>query len=332
MIMISSNDFHPPNHLKNAHIQSIMNSIGPRKYRSILIQKKLTTRQLILKSRNDIRLIADFDCAQVSNKTIVILLHGWEGSSRSAYQVTTAFKLLEHGFDVLRINFRDHGGSHHLNRHFFNSTMSEEVAEAIEIFLNGHNYQHAFLAGFSLGGSFALRIAADQGDRLKLSATAAISPPVDPVNTMAKLNKAFFVYERYFYKRWKHSLKAKQAAFPEYDFLNELRAARSLIDLNELFIPRYTRYPTPTAYFSAYAITGNRLMSLNSHAYLIAAEDDPVIPSSDIDLINPTTALAIDLQKYGGHCGFIKDCRANSWIETKLVEIFEHHRCLSLNK
>ena len=156
--MISSNDFHPPNHLKNAHIQSIMNSIGPRKYRSILIQKKLTTRQLILKSHNDIRLVADFDCAQVRNKTIVILLHGWEGSSRSAYQVTTAFMLLEHGFDVLRINFRDHGGSHHLNRHFFKSTMSEEVAEAIEIFLNGHNYQHVFLAEFSLGGSFALSL------------------------------------------------------------------------------------------------------------------------------------------------------------------------------
>ena len=330
--MITSNNFNPPNYLKNPHIQSILNSIGPRKLRSIVIQKKLATRQLILKSRHGARLAADFDSARISNDTLVILLHGWEGSSRSAYQVTTTSKLLENGFDVLRVNFRDHGGTHHLNRRFFNSTMTEEVAEAIEEFLEQHYYGHIFLAGFSLGGSFALRIAADQGDRLNLCATVAISPPVDPVNTMTHLNKALFIYERYFFRRWKRSLHAKQAAFPEYDFHEELKIARSLNDLNELFIPRYTRYPNPTAYFSAYAITGDRLASLTTQAYLIAAEDDPVIPSGDIGQINLPTALTIKLQKHGGHCGFIEDFRANSWIETKLVEIFERHRFRNLNR
>ncbi|MAJ87755.1 MAG: alpha/beta fold hydrolase [Cellvibrionales bacterium TMED148] len=330
--MNNSNTFNPPNYLKNAHIQSVMNSIGPRKIRAIVIQKKLSTRQLILKSRNDASLIADFDSAQLNNETIVVLLHGWEGSSRSAYQVTTAFKLIENGFDVLRINFRDHGGSHGLNRHFFDSTMTGEVAEAIEDFLQGRNYQNVFLAGFSLGGSFALRIAADYGENLNLCATVAISPPVDPVNTMAHLNKALFIYERYFFKRWKRSLEAKQSAFPEYKFHEELRIARSLNDLNEFFIPRYTPYPSPTDYFSAYAITGNRLKSLTSQAYLIAALDDPVIPSADIDRIDPHSLLTIKLQRHGGHCGFIEDCRANSWIETKMVEIFDHHRYCKLNK
>src|SRR5690606_41569990 len=57
-----------------------------------------------------------------------ILLRGWEGSSRSAYQLTTAQRLLGLGFDVLRLNLRDHGDSHHLNRELFNSTRSPEVA------------------------------------------------------------------------------------------------------------------------------------------------------------------------------------------------------------
>ena len=78
---------------------------------------------------------------KVSRKNaLVIMIHGWEGSSRSAYQVTTAKYLLDQGFDVLRLNMRDHGDTQHLNKELFNSTMTPEVAGAIEVFLKQHSY------------------------------------------------------------------------------------------------------------------------------------------------------------------------------------------------
>ena len=191
--MLKHSEFCPPSHLSNPHVQSIMNSIGPRKLRASIILKQLQTNELILHARDGVRLLAELDSHKPASNAIVILLHGWEGSSRSAYQVTTAKYLLDNGLDVLRINFRDHGESHHLNRGIFNSTMTDEVAEAIDSFLMDHSYDYIFMAGFSLGGSFCLRIAADHGSQLKICAAVAISPPIDPVNAMKKLNETFFI-------------------------------------------------------------------------------------------------------------------------------------------
>ena len=255
--MLQKATFSPPIYLKNRHVQSIMNSLGPRKIRAAQLLASLDSERLILTAKDGTRLLADHDRSHVHCRAVVILLHGWEGSSNSAYQVTTAKYLLDHSFDVLRLNLRDHGDSHHLNRDFFNSTMTQEVADVIESFLQMHRYEQVFMAGFSLGGNFTLRIAADHG---------------------------------------------------------------------ATFIPKFTPFPNPTAYFTAYGITGDRLAALDLPAYLIAAADDPVVPSEDITKINAPQQLTIDVQSHGGHCGFIQNLSAESWIEARLVDIFNGYR------
>jgi predicted alpha/beta-fold hydrolase len=49
-------------------------------------------------------------------RQIALVLHGWEGSAESCYVLSLGARLLASGFDVLRLNLRDHGESHHLNR------------------------------------------------------------------------------------------------------------------------------------------------------------------------------------------------------------------------
>ena len=324
-LMRASNTFKPPLYLTNPHVQSIMNSLGPRKVRAHRIRQQLATTQLTLTAKDGTRLLADYDISTPSNGAIVVMIHGWEGSSASAYQVTTAQTLLNHGFDVLRLNLRDHGNSHHLNKGIFNSTLTVEVADAILHFMAAHAYKKRFFAGFSLGGNFALRIAADHGSAIDFDAVVAISPPVDPVNAMIGINNALFIYRAYFYRRWTQSLKKKLFHFPDYNFHDDLALARSLDDINATFIPRFTPFENPTAYFSAYGLTGDRLAQLAVPAYLIAAADDPVVPSQDITKIAEHKLLTIDLQIYGGHCGFIENMFAESWVELRLVDIFNAH-------
>ena len=194
--------FTPPRYCRNPHIQSALNSIGPRKIRANRLAAKLNSEYLILTTEAGVRLAAEYDLSSdrvaPGKNSLVILIHGWEGSSRSAYQVTTAKYLLDRGFDVLRLNMRDHGDTQHLNRGIFNSTMTAEVGDAIGVFLRQHSYPSVFLAGFSLGGNFTLRIAADRGTDLGLKSAVAISPPVDPVNAMKALNQGSFIYKKYF--------------------------------------------------------------------------------------------------------------------------------------
>ena len=316
--------FKSPYYLRNAHLQTVLNSLGPRKLRARKILKGLSSEVLTLQAEDGTRLLAELDYAPNGRSTLVILLHGWEGSSRSSYLVTTAARLLARGFDVLRVNLRDHGDSHHLNKELFNSTRSPEVASALEGFVAGHAYEHVVLAGFSLGANFALRIAADRGVELGLDATIAVCPPTDPKRAMDALNRGFFAYERYFFKRWHGSLQRKLECFPELDFALELAAAKSLDDLNRIFIPRYTIYTDVDDYFAAYALVGGRLSSISMPAYLIAAEDDPIIPVDDLNRIDPVETLQIETYRHGGHCGFIETLSARSWVEGRLLQIVEN--------
>jgi len=309
--------------LRNAHIQTVLNSQGPRRIRARKILQRLSTRQLTLQAADGTRLLADLDLAVSPRSALVALLHGWEGSSRSSYIVTTAAHLLARGFDVLRINLRDHGDSHHLNRELFNSTRSPEVASALQAFVDSHDYEHVSLCGYSLGASFALRIAADSGTGIGLDQVVAICPPTDPARVMDALNHGFFAYERYFFKKWSLSLQIKLQQFPDLNYGEELATAKSLDDLNRMFIPRHTIYDEVDDYFAAYALVGDRLASLAVPAIIIASEDDPIIPIDDLDRIEPIESLQIETHRYGGHCGFIENLAARSWIEGRILRLLE---------
>jgi pimeloyl-ACP methyl ester carboxylesterase len=93
------------------------------------------------------------------SRGLVVLLHGWEGSARSNYILDTGGELLSRGFDVFRLNFRDHGDTHHLNPELFSSNRIEEVVEAVALVQQQYAPRRLAVAGFSLGGNFALRVA-----------------------------------------------------------------------------------------------------------------------------------------------------------------------------
>ena len=288
--------------------------------------RRLRSQELLLQADDGTRLLAEFDQSQATESgALIVLLHGWEGSSRSSYMITTTERLLAQGFDVLRVNLRDHGDSHHLNRELFNSTRSPEVASALQGFFDEHGYAQRFIAGFSLGGSFALRIAADIGPELGLKACIAISPPIDPARAMDALNNGFFAYERYFFRQWHGSLRRKLKLFPDLDDADKLAQAKSLDDLNRLFIPAHTVYESIEDYFAAYSLVGSRLSALAIPAYLIAARDDPIIPGEDLQRIDPIAHLHIEIYRHGGHCGFIENLAAHSWAEKRILQILDTH-------
>ena len=321
------NIFKPPLTLRHPHIQSIFNSKGPRELRAKKVAAGMNSQCLTLEAGDGARLLADWDCAsgdhQRPAEELVILLHGWEGSSQSSYSVTTAGSFLAAGFDVLRINFRDHGDSHHLNAELFNTERHDEVAAAIGDFLHKHPYSKPVIAGYSMGGNFTLRIAADFGPQLGLKHAIAVCPPTDPANSMRAISSGSVIYREYFYRKWRKSLVKKLDHWPELDYADVLATARSLEDLNAYFIPRFTRFKRVEDYFAAYSITGDRLAKLTVPAHLIATEDDPVIPIADLAAIEGSSQLTVERHNYGGHCGFIANWRGETWIEQRMVALFK---------
>lgn len=322
--------FTPPALLKNAHLQSLFNSIGPRPWRVARRSAAMVahSQPLLLEGRHNgqpVKLLAHFDQTDRNNRRLAILLHGWEGSAESTYLLSAADHLYRRGFNILRVNLRDHGESFHLNKSTFNSTLSDEVSGAIADFLGQYPHDERYMAGYSLGGNFALRIAADDQAALHLSAVVAFCPPVDPAHAMDRI-MAGPAYRNYFLDKWSTSLRKKLHYHPRLLGGENLPHFESLTDLNDYFVEHLTPFVDAGDYFSSYSLCGDRLRELRVPAYLITSEDDPIVPVSDLGLINRPTALKVEVTPLGGHCGFIENFKLDSWSDRCLSLIFNHHR------
>jgi hypothetical protein len=259
--------------------------------------------------------------APAASRGLAILLHGWEGSAEATYVLSVGATLHAAGFDVFRLNFRDHGDTFALNRELFHSCRIDEVVAAVRATIAAHRAPRAFLIGHSLGGNFALRVAARApAAGIELEKVVAICPVLKPQSTMHALETGLWIYREYFLRRWRRSLLAKAACFPElYDF-GDLSRLTTLTATTEFFVKRYTSFPDLDAYLAGYAVTGNALSSLSVPTRLIAAADDPVIPVRDLrDLATPRS-LAIEVLPRGGHCAFLESYGLASWIDRAVLD------------
>lgn len=322
---MSTDNFSPPLPLRNPHVQTILASTRPRRLLTEIRASHLlaASSEVILDCGQEARLLATCSRGHGESRGLVILIHGWEGSSNSSYMLSAAARLFGAGFTVFRLNLRDHGDSHGLNRELFNSTRLTEVVGAMRAIITSQKPQPVFLAGFSLGGNFTLRLGLQGSEAgVKLTAIAAVCPLINPANATARLEDKLPLYHHYFVKKWKRSLQKKLALFPDLDNAGILMRCRSLRAMHDHFVPRHTGYPTTTAYFAAYTLSASMLERMPIPCHIIAADDDPITTTSDLDTIGRPPSLSFCRTRYGGHCGFLKDYTLRSWADDELLRFF----------
>lgn len=312
--------FSPPRWLANPHVQSILPSLRVRKPLIRRRAKELLdcTETRILDCGDEVRLMGQFSLHESSrsDRDLVVLLHGWEGSADSLYVLSLGAHLFKLGCDVVRLNFRDHGPSHHLNKELFHSCRLNEVVGAVKAVQRSFANRRITLAGFSLGGNFALRVAAKATTAgLVIERAVAVCPVLKPHTTMDVLESGSFVYHRYFISKWKRSLKLKQQLFPElYDF-EDIFAQRSIRTMTKIMVERYSEFADVDAYLSGYAITGDVLAPLTVPSHILLSLDDPLIPASDLKHLARNPHLQIETVQQGGHCGFMDRFTGESWAD-----------------
>jgi uncharacterized protein len=312
--------FSPPYWFANAHVQSILPSLRLRKPLIRRRAKRLLdcTETRILDCGEDVRLIGQFSLHDRSStdRDLVVLLHGWEGSGDSLYVLSLGAHLFQLGCDVVRLNFRDHGASHHLNKDLFHSCRLNEVVGAVLSIQHMLPQRRLSLAGFSLGGNFALRVATRAAHvGLKVERAIAVCPVLRPHTTMDVLESGSFLYRQYFISKWKRSLRLKQNLFPElYDFKHIL-AQRSIRTMTKIMVERYSEFSDIDAYLNGYAITGDALAQLAVPSHILLSMDDPLIPASDLQHLARNPHLHLEIAQRGGHCGFMDRFTAESWAD-----------------
>jgi len=318
--------FLPPPGLRNRHVQSILSSSPIRRIvaRRRSVALRAVEEPWLLDGGDGVRLQGFYSPKPRARKCasgLVVLLHGWEGSANSNYVLSNGARLHAAGFDVFRLNFRDHGDTHHLNPGIFHSCRLQEVMHALGNLQNRCGADRWYLAGYSLGGNFALRVALNaERAGLRLGRVVSVCPVIDPAHAMRAMEENLSFYERYFERKWTRSLRIKQERFPELYGDGGLDGIRGIRARTHYLATRYAGFDDADSYFAGYSIAGNRLGNLGTPSLILTSEDDPVVPISDYYQLEASSRLEILITRYGGHCGFLKNWKLESLAEDLMVD------------
>ena len=319
----SNNSFQPPWYLRSGQIQTILASIPLRARGKNPVRD--AAREIVLKTPQGIRLQGYHSSrGPVISRGLVILLHGWLGSADSTYIACTGKVLYQRGYDIFRLNLRDHGSSHHLNPGLFYAVLLEEVFQAVGQIARHEKRKPVFLVGFSLGGNFALRIAREMRHAPinNLRHVAAISPVLDPEKATIRIDRQA-VIRRYFLKKWFQSLQIKQGLFPDaYDF-SEVFKLKTIMAVTDKMLDKYSDFKSASEYFKAYSILNDAIDDVSVPTTIVTAADDPIIAVEDFYQLKLNHPTRLIISSHGGHNGFIDGFFMKSWYEKKLADWFD---------
>ncbi|RCS27045.1 alpha/beta fold hydrolase [Polaribacter sp. WD7] len=319
---VCTSSFSPILPFKNSHFNTM--------YRPLFMRATCTyLRKRIITWDND---FIDLDFSIVSSKTLVLLIHGLEGSSSSKYIASTTIHLNRKGLDTVCFNLRSCSGEDNLLLSTYHSGKTDDVEFVVNYLLNNYNYENIIIVGFSLGGNLTLKYLGEKGKNLptNIKGGIAISVPVDITSAEEELDKLKNkLYMKIFFKTMKNKILEKSHKFPEYHLnKDKLFKATKFKHLEELYTVPVFGFESPEDYWIK-ASSKPYLNKIEKPTLLINAKDDTFLSSECYPYkeAHASKFFHLEVPNYGGHVGFMTSFKPqeNTWLEQRITKFIKQN-------
>lgn len=255
----------------------------------------------------------------------LLLLHGLEGSSMAHYMGGLADKAWAAGWNVVRLNQRNCGGTESLSKGLYHSGLTHDPLFVLRELLAREKVTAVAVAGYSLGGNLALKLAGELGTSMpELKAVCAVSPVMDLGRCVEALERrANYPYQWNFVRNLKARMRRKASAFPETYDISSLGRVWTVRQFDEAFTAPHHGFRDATDYY--FRASALRVIDrIAVPALILTAEDDPFVPPApfrDASVTgNPHITVAVT--PHGGHCAYVEqggDGYDGYWAEREVV-------------
>jgi predicted alpha/beta-fold hydrolase len=259
----------------------------------------------------------------------LLALHGLEGSSSAHYMRGLADKAYRRGFNVVLLNQRNCGGTEALCEGLYHSGLTADAAHVIDQ-LAGEGIDRIVVAGYSLGGNLALKLAGDFADTppAALKGVCAVSPVMELEQCVQALERRQnIIYQWNFVRGLKARMRRKAATHPGRFPISRLAEVRTVRQFDEYFTAPHFGFHGASDYYRR-ASAMRVVDRIRLPALVITAEDDPFVPIGPFrdPRVTSNPHITLIVTTHGGHCGFVADARGGDdgyWAETRIVEFAE---------
>ena len=314
--------FEPHPLLRNPHAQTFAATFWPRRFPRL---PRGTAREIETEAGTRIRGECHWQ-ARPRERPTLVLVHGLEGSSDSGYMLGLAERAFAAGWNAVRLNQRNCGGTESLTPTLYNSGLSGDYRAVLFELIDGDSLPEIFFAGYSMGGNLVLKMAGELAGAAprQLRGVAAVSPSLDLAACAdAVALPGNIVYQRRFVNSLKARMRRKAKLFPgKYD-LSRMARVRTLREFDDVITAAYCGFRDAADYYvqsSALRVAGE----IRVPALVLTAQDDPFVPfaSFSASALAKNPYVTLIAPEHGGHCAFVSRYSGDArfWAEAMVME------------
>jgi predicted alpha/beta-fold hydrolase len=300
--------FEPHPLFRNPHAQTLATAFLPRRFPRL---PRSVPRDFETEPGTRIRGECHWQAVPRERPTVV-LVHGLEGSSKSGYMLGLAERAYVAGWNAVRLNQRNCGGTESLTPTLYNSGLSGDYRAVLAELIERDTLPGIYVAGYSMGGNLA-----------------GVCPCVDlGICADAVGLPRNFIYQEHFVRNLKKRMQRKGKLFPGKFDLGPMARVRTLREFDDKITAKYCGFRDATDYYfrsSALRVTSE----IRVPTLIVTAQDDPFVPFSSFSdpAIATNEHIHVIAPERGGHCAFLSRYAGDArfWAEACVMEFFICH-------
>lgn len=264
-----------------------------------------------------------------TDKPLVVIFHGLEGSVYSPYAQGIMRSIRKRGWHAVLMHFRGCSGRTNRLPRSYHSGDTADAGYLLQWLRLQYPKSPLFAVGYSLGGNMLLKLQGEAGVDSPLSGAISVCAPLRLDICANEMRKGFArVYQRILLR---HLIDKVNTKFTQHNYSDIIGLDRGRIASAQDFWQFDNMYTAPIHGFrdadEYYAISSARqfLARIARPTLIIQSLDDPfmspdIIPTEE----ELSSSVTLEISKHGGHVGFIEACngRLGFWLERRIPEYF----------
>jgi len=297
----------------NPHLLTILGNFWPRK----LDFSAYPVRREFYRTEPDVQVLVETQTPTQPAGELV-MVHGLEGAGDAGYIRTLAHRALQNGLVAHRFHMRTCGGTEHLCNTLYHGGLTGDLLAYLRVLRTKRPASPIFLAGFSLGGNVALKLAGELGADAPelLAGVCAVSAPIDLSMAAKRIGE---VQNRIYERRFLTRMRARLFATGRYT-RQQLERPRTLYGIDDQITAPSFGFGTAARYYATQS-SNQFLPGIRIPALVIAAQDDPLVPFAMYREARPEAnpMIQTNYPAHGGHLGFIAREKPRFWADETII-------------